>query len=260
MFFPISDENPSQNKPLITYILIGFCIFFFILQYLSQMNVEIFLEFGFVPNNFFNTSPSLESYFPIISSMFLHGGLAHIAGNMLYLWIFGDNVEDAMGRTRFIIFYFLCGIIAALAQGLVDPTSNIPMIGASGAIAGVLGAYLMLYPRANVKCLLFIIIIFQMIRVPAFVVLGFWIFGQFFSAPFSLDAEGGTAYFAHIGGFLAGMILVPFFKRNEVNLFNSKVSSAWTVFETKDNIYKSKNNFLDEFIRNSEDEIRKRKQ
>lgn len=107
MFFPISDENPSQNKPLITYILIGFCIFFFILQYLSQMNIEIFLEFGFVPNNFFNTSPSLESYFPIISSMFLHGGLAHIVGNMLYLWIFGDNVEDAMGRTRFIIFYFL---------------------------------------------------------------------------------------------------------------------------------------------------------
>ena len=161
MFFPISDENPSQNKPLITYILIGFCIFFFILQYLSQMNIEIFLEFGFVPSNFFNTGPSLESYFPIISSMFLHGGLAHIAGNMLYLWIFGDNVEDAMGRTRFIIFYFLCGIIAALAQGLVDPTSNIPMVGASGAIAGVLGAYLMLYPRANVKCLLFIIIFFK---------------------------------------------------------------------------------------------------
>ena len=106
MFFPISDENPSQNKPLITFILIGLCIFFFILQYLSQMNIEIFLEFGFVPSNFFNTSPSLESYFPIISSMFLHGGLAHIAGNMLYLWIFGDNVEDAMGRTRFIIFYF----------------------------------------------------------------------------------------------------------------------------------------------------------
>ena len=155
---------------------------------------------------------------------------------MLYLWIFGDNVEDSMGKTRFIIFYFLCGGIAAISQGLVDPTSNIPMVGASGAIAGVLGAYLILYPRANVKCLIFIIIIIQMIRVPAFIVLGFWIFGQFFSAPFSLDSEGGTAYFAHIGGFIAGMILIPFFKKKETKLFNHKASPAWTVFSDKDNM------------------------
>lgn len=260
MFFPISDENPSKNKPYITYILIALCSFFFILQYLSQMNVEIFLNYGFVPNNFFNSDFSFDSYLPIFSSMFLHGGLAHIAGNMLYLWIFGDNVEDSMGKVRFIIFYLSCGVIAALAQGLVDPSSNIPMVGASGAIAGVLGAYLLLYPRANVKCLFFIIIIVQMIRIPAFIVLGFWIFGQFFSAPFSLDSDGGTAYFAHIGGFLAGMILIPFFKKKDVRLFNNKLSSSWTIFESKDKIYNPKNNFLDDFINKSEDEIRKRKQ
>ena len=113
------------------------------------MNVEIFLNYGFIPNNFFYSDFSLDSYFPVFSSMFLHGGLAHIAGNMLYLWIFGDNVEDSMGKVRFTIFYLLCGVIAALAQGLVDPSSNIPMVGASGAIAGVLGAYLLLYPRAK---------------------------------------------------------------------------------------------------------------
>ena len=106
----------------------------------------------------------------------------------------------------------------------------------------------------------FIIIIIQMVRIPAFIVLGFWIFGQFFSAPFSLDSGGGTAYFAHIGGFLAGMILVPFFKKKDVSLFNNKASSSWTIFESKDKIYNPKNNFLDDFINKSEDEIRKRKQ
>ena len=259
MFFPISDENPSKNKPLITYILIGLCIFFFGLQYLSQMNIEIFLNYGFIPNNFFNSNFSLESYFPVFSSMFLHGSLAHIAGNMLYLWIFGDNVEDSMGRIRFIIFYLSCGVIAALAQGFVDPSSNIPMVGASGAIAGVLGAYLLLYPRANVKCLFFIIIIIQMVRIPAFIVLSFWIFGQFFSAPFSLESEGGTAYFAHIGGFIAGMILIPFFKKKETKLFNNKANSTWTVFQSKDNMINRDKNFLQDFINKSEKEIKNRK-
>ena len=191
--------------------------------------------------------------------MFLHGSLAHIAGNMLYLWIFGDNVEDSMGRIRFIIFYLSCGVIAALAQGFVDPSSNIPMVGASGAIAGVLGAYLLLYPRANVKCLFFIIIIIQMVRIPAFIVLGFWIFGQFFSAPFSLESEGGTAYFAHIGGFIAGMILIPFFKKKETKLFNNKANSAWTVFQSKDNMINRDKNFLQDFINKSEKEIKNRK-
>jgi len=164
-----------------------------------------------------------------------------------------------MGRIRFIIFYLSCGVIAALAQGFVDPSSNIPMVGASGAIAGVLGAYLLLYPRANVKCLFFIIIIIQMVRIPAFIVLGFWIFGQFFSAPFSLESEGGTAYFAHIGGFIAGMILIPFFKKKETKLFNNKANSTWTVFQSKDNMINRDKNFLQDFINKSEKEIKNRK-
>ena len=170
MFFPISDDNPSSSTPYVTYFLIGLCSFVFMLQYLSQMNPSIFYNFGFVPAAFFSDYSSITIY----TSMFLHGGFFHIAGNMLYLWIFGDNVEDAMGTMKFIIFYLLCGTIAALCQGFVDPNSQIPMVGASGAIAGVLGAYLMLYPKANVKCLVFIIIIIQMIRIPAFIVLGFW--------------------------------------------------------------------------------------
>ena len=170
MFFPISDDNPSSSIPYVTYFLIGACCFIFALQYLSQMNQNIFYNFGFIPASFFSDYSS----FTIYSSMFLHGGFFHIAGNMLYLWIFGDNVEDSMGALKFIIFYLLCGTIAAICQGLVDPTSEIPMVGASGAIAGVLGAYLMLFPKPTSN-VVFIIIIIQMIRVPAFLVLGFWL-------------------------------------------------------------------------------------
>ena len=124
MFFPISDDNPSSSTPYVTYLLIGLCSFVFILQYLSQMNPSIFYNFGFIPADFFSNYSS----FTIYTSMFLHGGFFHIAGNMLYLWIFGDNVEDSMGTVKFIIFYLLCGTIAALCQGLVDPISQIPMV------------------------------------------------------------------------------------------------------------------------------------
>ena len=193
--------------------------------------------------------------------MFLHGGFFHIAGNMLYLWIFGDNVEDSMGTVKFIIFYLLCGTIAALCQGLVDPESQIPMVGASGAIAGVLGAYLMLYPKANVKCLVFIIIIIQMIRVPAFLVLGFWLVLQFFSIPGSIDMDGGTAYFAHIGGFLAGMILIPFFKNKDVKLFHEQNTSSWQVFnrDAKEFSFQKNDSVVVDFIKKSEEEMNRRK-
>ena len=154
MFFPIADDNPSSTKPYITYSLIGLCTFVFFLQILSEMNPQIYMNFGFIPANFFNSNSIITSLFPMISSMFVHGGFAHIIGNMVYLWIFGDNVEDSMGRLKFIIFYLLCGAAGALLQGYVDPQSNIPMVGASGAIAGVLGAYLLLFPRANVRCLI----------------------------------------------------------------------------------------------------------
>lgn len=257
MFFPISDDNPSSSIPYITYFLIGACCFVFALQYLSQMNPLIFYNYGFIPNDFFSDYSSLTIY----TSMFLHGGIFHIAGNMLYLWIFGDNVEDCLGRFRFIVFYLLCGTIAALCQGFVDPTSNVPMVGASGAIAGILGAYLMLFPKANVKCLVFIIIIIQMIRIPAFLVLGFWIILQFFSIPGSIGSEGGTAYFAHIGGFLAGMVLIPFFKKKNVKLFHEQNTSSWQVFErgSKEFNFNGKDDVVIDFIKRSEEEINKRK-
>ena len=145
--------------------------------------------------------------------------------------------------------------------GFVDPTSNVPMVGASGAIAGILGAYLMLFPKANVKCLVFIIIIIQMIRIPAFLVLGFWIILQFFSIPGSIGSEGGTAYFAHIGGFLAGMILIPFFKKKNVKLFHEQNSSSWQVFErgSKEFNFNRKDDVVIDFIKRSEEEINKRK-
>lgn len=263
MFFPISDDNPSNTSPLITFILIGLCLFVFFLQILSEMNPAIYYNFGFIASNFFYSESFIGSLIPIITSMFVHGGFAHIIGNLLYLWIFGDNVEDSMGRIRFIIFYFLCGASGAILQGVMDPTSDVPMVGASGAIAGILGAYLLLFPRANVRCLIFIIIFIQMIRVPAFLVLGIWILGQFFSLPGSLDSSGGVAYFAHIGGFLTGMILIPFFKKTNVRLLQDKNSLAWETesgFNFRQNKPKLKNNdFLDKFINESEDEVRRRK-
>ena len=263
MFFPISDDNPSKTLPLITYILIGICIFVFFLQILSEMNPVIYYNFGFIASNFFNSNSFVDAFIPVITSMFVHGGFAHIIGNLLYLWIFGDNVEDSMGRARFVLFYILCGTSGAILQGIVDPTSNIPMVGASGAIAGVLGAYLLLFPRANVKCLIFIIIFIQMIRVPAFIVLGIWILGQFFSLPGSLDSSGGTAYLAHIGGFLTGMILIPFFKKTNVRLLQEKNSIPWAM-ESNFNLRKNSNkietnDFINNFINKSEDEVKKRK-
>ena len=138
MFFPLYDDNPTSIRPYVTQFIVVACSIVFVFQFLAGMPGQLFLDFGFIPDRFFS-----NSFFDltIISSMFLHGGIAHIVGNMVYLWIFGDNVEESMGRIRFVLFYITCGLIAALSQALVSPDSNIPMVGASGAIAGVLGAY-----------------------------------------------------------------------------------------------------------------------
>jgi membrane associated rhomboid family serine protease len=154
----------------------------------------------------------------VATSMFLHGGFLHLAGNMLYLWIFGNNVEDAMGHVRFVIFYLLCGVGAALGQVLQDPSSEVPMIGASGAISGVLGAYVLLYPHARVLVLVPLGFMAHMVRMPAGWVLGLWFGIQILS---SLGSQGaGVAWFAHIGGFLVGMALIPVFKYRRVRLLN----------------------------------------
>jgi membrane associated rhomboid family serine protease len=149
----------------------------------------------------------------IVTSMFLHGSVLHLLGNMLYLWIFGDNVEDRLGRVRFIAFYVACGAVAALGQGVADPRSPVPMIGASGAISGVLGAYLVLYPRARVLVLLPLLLIVTTVRVPAVVVLGIWFAGQLLSSLLAPSGSGGVAFAAHVGGFVAGILAVRVFLR-----------------------------------------------
>ena len=155
----------------------------------------------------------------VFSSMFLHGGFMHLAGNMLYLWIFGNNVEDSMGHVRFVIFYLLCGVAAALAQAWPNPDSTIPMIGASGAISGVLGAYLLLFPRARVLVLIPLGAFSRIVYVPAMFVLGFWFVLQLISTALTEGGQGGVAWGAHIGGFVAGMVLIPLFKHRHVRLF-----------------------------------------
>lgn len=204
---PISDDNPTRSRPYVTYALIALNIAAFLVESLALRlhgDAYVISGYGLVPTRI-AADPAGE-LFTVFSSMFMHGGFMHLASNMLFLWIFGDNVEDAIGRVRYIVFYLLCGICAAAAQVLTDPTSPAAMIGASGAIAGVLGAYLVLYPRAPVTVFVF----FFLIALPAWVVIGGWFALQVWAAP-ALGMEssaGGVAVYAHIGGFLAGVLAI----------------------------------------------------
>lgn len=226
-FLPLFDDNPARKRPLISWSLIAICIFIYLYQtgLPPRQGYQFILTYGVIPARFFADYDVMT----MVSSMFLHGGFMHLGSNMLYLWIFGDNVEDAMGRVRFILFYVACGCAAALTQALIDPQSTIPLIGASGGIAGILGAYIMLYPRATVKVFMWIIIFVRLINVPAWLVLGFWIGSQFLAVPAALAAQGGVAYFAHIGGFVAGMLLVGLFKKPNVRLFALARQKTWSV-------------------------------
>ncbi|HHQ42008.1 MAG TPA: rhomboid family intramembrane serine protease [Chromatiales bacterium] len=225
---PLHDDNPTTLRPVVTVALIAACVAAFLWQLsLGQDGYRrAVYSLGFIPAVFFGErvlAPELAVVPPaltLVTSMFLHGGLWHLLGNMLYLWIFGNNVEDAMGHARFVAFYLLCGIAAALGQGILDPGSTIPMIGASGAISGVLGAYLLLYPHARVLVLIPLGFFSQLVRVPAVLVLGLWFLIQIVSSLAADPSRGGVAWFAHIGGFLAGMALIPFFKRRDVPLHN----------------------------------------
>ena len=229
-FIPLFDDNPSRRTPWVAWSAIALCVLiFFWQQSLGPQGERLaFFQYGFVPANASGAAPLppglavLPAWATMITAMFLHGGWMHLGGNMLYLWIFGDNVEDSMGSVRFACFYILCGVAAALAQFMIDPSSRVPMVGASGGIAGVLGAYLILHPRAAVRTFLLIFIFVRFINLPAWIVLGIWIGGQFIAVPGALSGnDGGVAYFAHIGGFIAGMVLVPFFKRSDVPLFGA---------------------------------------
>ena len=202
MFFPYKDDNPRVLFPYVTYILITMnSVVFLTFTYYSFFidNTNWYFMFGFVPNSF--------NMISIISSMFIHGGFGHILSNMWFLYIFGDNVESILGHVKFLVFYFLCGFGAAFAQYITDPSSSIPMVGASGAIAGVLGAYMISFPRAKVHVFAFIIIFITTLVVPAQLVLGLWFLIQLSSGLNSLgiDTNGGVAWFAHIGGFIVGI-------------------------------------------------------
>lgn len=226
---PLRDDNPTNTTPFVTVILIAACtlVFFYQISLRPQAGQRFVYQYGAIPAVIFGQEAlplkvmALPVSITLITSMFLHGGLMHLIGNMLYLWIFGNNIEDAMGHIRFIFFYLLCGVIAAMSHALFDPGSVMPMIGASGAISGVLGAYLLLYPRAHVLVLIPLGFLFWRMYVPAGLVLGFWFVLQLLSGAASVGrGGGGVAWFAHIGGFLAGMVLIGFFKRRSVRFFN----------------------------------------
>ena len=223
---PLHDDNPSVIVPVVSRALIGACVLAFLWQISlgPREGQAMVYALGVIPAVLFEgarlppeiaLAPPLATVF---TSMFLHGGWMHLIGNMLYLWIFGDNVEDSMGHGRFVVFYLLCGVAAVLAQSLPDTHSQIPMIGASGAISGVLGAYLLLYPHARVLVLIPLGFFTRLIRLPAGIVLGLWFALQLFNSLATPPGGGGVAFGAHIGGFLAGLALIPLFKRREVPL------------------------------------------
>jgi rhomboid family protein len=217
---PYKDDNPSYTTPYVNYFIIAVNVLVFGFQLIlsESGNFAFVINLGLIPIELLHGANLPESTLlppsvNLLTSMFLHGGLMHVGGNMLYLYIFGDNIEDALGHVRYAVFYLVAGLAAAAAQVIVSPGSTVPMIGASGAIAGVLGAYLVLYPKARVHTLIFLFIFITTIQLPAVVVLGFWIFLQVLNGLSSPLAGGGVAWFAHIGGFAFGYFVIRYFKK-----------------------------------------------
>ena len=226
---PLKDDNPTSNRPVVTYFIIGLCIIIFLIQLSSQSykTGELFYSYGLIPSVLMghNQLPmdlyAVPASVTIFTSMFMHGGFMHLIGNMLYMWIFADNIEDNLGPLKFFIFYLLAGIGAAMTQVLMDTHSQVPMVGASGAIGGVLGAYLINHPNARVLVLIPFGFFSQLIKIRALYVLGFWFILQFISQ------GGGVAYAAHIGGFVSGMILILFFNK-KTRRKNKVVKGPWS--------------------------------
>ena len=224
---PLSDDAPLKHIrfPYVTVGLISICILVFVYQMAlpEQAQNELIFGYGIIPAVLFGNAEfsaefsKMPAYGTLISSIFLHGGLMHIIGNLLFLWVLGDNVEDRLGHQRYLCFFLICGILAGLAHSMLSPMSKTPMIGASGAISGVIGAYLILHPRAPLK----VLVLFFIIWLPAWVVLGFWIAYQFLSVAMATGgAGGGVAWWAHIGGFFAGTILILFMRRRGTPIFD----------------------------------------
>ena len=237
MFFPYRDDNPHTTTPIVNYTLLGACVAVFLWQVSLGPNGELraLYAFGLIPGELFGgveINPAvgrLPGWMTIFSSMFLHGGWMHLIGNMMYIWIFGDNIEASLGHLRYLAFYLICGVAAAFAQIAVAPGSEVPMIGASGAISGVLGAYLMLHPRANIRVFVWFILILTTINLPAWIVLGAWFAGQLISSAGVDPSEPGVAFMAHIIGFVAGAILVFFFKKPQVPVFEPAHSRPFAI-------------------------------
>ena len=212
--FPLRDHNPSGRTPYVTWLLIAINVIVFAsyaAKFTDNQAISAFFgSYALIPARI----SSGDGYYTVVTSMFLHGGFMHIAGNMLFLWIFGDNMEDEMGHLGFLGFYLASGIGAALAQFAVAPLSTVPMVGASGAIAGVMGGYLLLFPKARVDILFIFIVFFKVVPVPAWIMLGVWFGLQFINGIAADLNAGGVAYWAHAGGFIVGFLLtLPLFRR-----------------------------------------------
>lgn len=216
---PLKDLNPTRRVPFFTYSLIAVNVIVFLwTQMQSSGELEnIFLQLSVVPINITQNPLALEAFLDILRSMFFHGGLLHLLGNMLYLWLFGDNIEDRMGAVLYLIIYLFAGAVATISQILIDPNSSIPLVGASGAIAGILGSYLLLFPGVRVRGIIPIGRIQRMAEWPAWAVLGMWFVLQLINGGLSViggaGTAGGVAFFAHIGGFIAGLVFTWIFMR-----------------------------------------------
>ncbi|MDD4363200.1 MAG: rhomboid family intramembrane serine protease [Atribacterota bacterium] len=218
--FPLWDEMPTRKVPIITILIIAVNAVVYYYQFFIVPNSTQFIySYGLIPYeivkgvDLFPSGPS-PIYLSIITSMFIHGNFVHLFGNMLYLWIFGNNIEDVLGDIKFIFFYFLSGILAAFMQIIISPYSDIPMIGASGAVAGVLGAYFILFPKSRITTLVFFGFFIRLIKMPALFVLGIWIVFQVLYGLSNLTSQSvnsGVAWFAHIGGFIGGILLIKLF-------------------------------------------------
>ncbi len=224
---PLRDDIPTTLRPVVTVGILIACVLVFLWEIREGVKSleQAVYSFGVIPVILLGDgrlAPGLihiPEPLTIITSLFLHAGWLHLISNLIFLWIFGNNIEDAMGHGRFIVFYLLCGTVAALAQALPDPRAEIPLVGASGAISGVMGAYLLLFPHARVLVLLPMGFFTQLVRLPASWVLGFWIVLQIMNSLLAAPQKGGVAWLAHVGGFIAGMALIPFFKYSHVPLF-----------------------------------------
>lgn len=255
---PISDENPTLRTPVMTWLILGamFAVWFVVqgggLPGTDLQLAKSVCNLGMIPGEITGKAPVGEGFWIIphylactvdrdkinvltpLTSMFLHGGWGHILGNAIFFWVFGNNVEDSMGPVRFLAFYIICGLIAAATQVALNPASPVPTVGASGAISGVLGAYLILYPRVRVHMLFIFIIFFKVFRIPAWIVLIYWFGVQVLTAymtPLQPDVSSGVAVWAHIGGFLAGMILIKVFERPQMVAERNRIreDEQWTL-------------------------------